>query len=177
MPRHPDRGEAIARMIAAVRPARRLALARGIADRGDRHLCRRHHGRTRAVLPAGADRVHGRIAGRTWRAKSDRGDQARRVDRSRPPRLQFHRRLRGARSRRRRAAGRYAGSAGEAVRPVARRSQGARSGRWPPPSAWSSNSAARWSARSPRSSRICCNCGSRWEPPMREPGFWHGPPR
>ena len=26
-----------------------------------------------------------------------------------------------------------------------------------------------------RSSRICCSCGSRWEPPMREPGFWHGP--
>jgi hypothetical protein len=25
------------------------------------------------------------------------------------------------------------------------------------------------------SSLICCNCGSRWEPPMREPGFWHGP--
>src|SRR5215204_5537113 len=39
---------------------------------------------------------------------------------------------------------------------------------WPPPSAWSGNSAARWSG-------ICCSCGSRWEPPMREPGFWHGP--
>src|SRR5512138_208162 len=45
----------------------------------------------------------------------------------------------------------------------------------PPPSTWSISSAARWSARSRRSSRISCNCASRWEPPMREPGFWHGP--
>ena len=37
------------------------------------------------------------------------------------------------------------------------------------------NSAARWSARWPRSSPICCSCGSRWEPPMREPAFWHAP--
>ena len=26
-----------------------------------------------------------------------------------------------------------------------------------------------------RSSPICCSCGSRWEPPMREPAFWHRP--
>src|SRR5262249_47081864 len=41
--------------------------------------------------------------------------------------------------------------------------------------AWSSSSAARWSGRSPHSSRICCSCGSRWEPPMREPAFWYRP--
>src|SRR5207244_12533355 len=41
--------------------------------------------------------------------------------------------------------------------------------------AWSVSSAARWSERAARSNRICCNCGSRWEQPMREPGFWHGP--
>ena len=39
----------------------------------------------------------------------------------------------------------------------------------------SSSSAARWSGRWPRSSRICCRCGSRWEPLMREPAFWHRP--
>ena len=78
VPRHPDRGEAIARADRGVRPARGVALARGIADGDHRHLCRRHHGRTGIVLSAGADRVHGRIAGRTWRAESDRGDQARR---------------------------------------------------------------------------------------------------
>ena len=76
-----------------VRPARVVAFARGIACRCDRHLCRRHHGRTRPVLPVVADRVHGRIAGRAWRAKSDRGDQARRLDRARPARVQFQRRL------------------------------------------------------------------------------------
>src|SRR5262245_7345364 len=45
----------------------------------------------------------------------------------------------------------------------------------PRPSAWSGSSAPRSSERSPHSSRICCSCGSRWEPPMREPAFWHGP--
>src|SRR5882757_3427536 len=39
----------------------------------------------------------------------------------------------------------------------------------------SSNSAARSTARWRRWSRICCSCGSRWEPPMREPAFWHRP--
>ena len=43
-----------------------------------RHLCRRHDRRARPVLPARADRVHGRLAGRAWRTKSDRGGQARR---------------------------------------------------------------------------------------------------
>ena len=159
-----------------LRPARGVAFARGVADRDDRYLCRRYHGRTRTVLPAGADRVHGRIAGSPWRAKSDRGGQARRVDRAWPPRLQFHRCLRGARRRRRRPAGRHPGSAGEAARPVAGRSGGARSRRWTPPSAWSSSSAARSIARWPRSSRICCSCGSKWERPMREPAFWYRPP-
>src|SRR5215813_9003833 len=41
--------------------------------------------------------------------------------------------------------------------------------------AWSSSSAARWIARSWRSSPIFFSCGSRWEPPMREPAFWHTP--
>src|SRR5215475_3403025 len=42
-------------------------------------------------------------------------------------------------------------------------------------SASSSSLAARSIAHSPRSSRICCSCGSRWEPPMREPDFWYRP--
>jgi hypothetical protein len=42
-----------------------------------------HHGRTGVVLPAGADRVHGRIAGRAWREIRS-GDQARRVGRHGP---------------------------------------------------------------------------------------------
>src|SRR5882757_5934975 len=44
-----------------------------------------------------------------------------------------------------------------------------------PPSAWSNSSAARWSARSRRSNRICCSCGSKWERRMREPAFWYRP--
>src|ERR1700730_6174057 len=44
------------------------------------------------------------------------------------------------------------------------------------PSASSNSSAARWNARSRRSSRICCSSGSKWEPPMREPAFWYRPP-
>src|SRR5882672_5127883 len=44
-----------------------------------------------------------------------------------------------------------------------------------PPSAWSNNSAAGWSARSRRSSRICCSYGSKWERRMREPAFWYRP--
>src|SRR5262245_22767256 len=42
-------------------------------------------------------------------------------------------------------------------------------------SASPSSLAARSIAHSPRSSRICCSCGSRWEPPMREPDFWYRP--
>src|SRR6202521_5817583 len=44
-----------------------------------------------------------------------------------------------------------------------------------PPSAWSNSSAARSTARWPRSNRICCNCGSKWERPMHEPAFWYRP--
>src|SRR3954471_21256410 len=44
-----------------------------------------------------------------------------------------------------------------------------------PASAWSSSSAARWSARSPHWSRICCRSSSRRELRMREPPFWHRP--
>src|SRR6478735_4628580 len=73
------------------RPERGAAFARGIADGGHRYLRRRHHGRIGFVLPAGADRVHGRIAGRAWRTKSDRGRQARCVDRAWPACLQFYR--------------------------------------------------------------------------------------
>src|ERR1700760_2961993 len=43
-------------------------------------------------------------------------------------------------------------------------------------SVWSNSSAAPWSARSPRSSRICCRFSWRREPSMREPAFWHRPP-
>src|SRR4029453_18257843 len=43
------------------------------------------------------------------------------------------------------------------------------------PGGWSGGAAARGSAPSPRWSRICCSCGSKWEPPMREPGFWYRP--
>ena len=133
VPRHPDRGEAIARDRRRVRPAPVAAFARGVADRGHRRLRRRHHGRTRIVLPARANRVHGRIAGRTWRAEPDRGGQARRLDRPRPSRFQFHRCLRGARRRRRRQAGRHAGGAGEAAWPMAGRPCGARILRSRPP--------------------------------------------
>src|SRR6185369_8539297 len=45
----------------------------------------------------------------------------------------------------------------------------------PRPSAGAGNSVARWSARSRHWSHICCKGGSRRAPPMREPGFWHGP--
>src|ERR1700761_8996880 len=44
-----------------------------------------------------------------------------------------------------------------------------------PRRAWWRISAARSIAPWPRSSPICCSCGSRWEPPMREPAFWHAP--
>src|SRR5437899_5917819 len=44
-----------------------------------------------------------------------------------------------------------------------------------PPSAWSSSSAARSTARSQPSNRIFCNCGSKWERRMREPAFWYRP--
>ena len=37
------------------------------------------------------------------------------------------------------------------------------------------SSAARSIARWPRSSPICCNCGSKWERRMREPAFWYRP--
>src|SRR3984957_13013060 len=98
VPRHPHRGEAIARSIGA--SGLRAAL------------------RSREELPTAvtdiylADRVHGRFAGPAWRAESDRGDKARRIDRSRAACLQFHRCLRGARRRWWREAGRHAGSAG-----------------------------------------------------------------
>ena len=176
VPRHPDRGEAIAAHGRGVRPARGVAFARGIADGGHRYLCRRHHGRTRIVLSAGADRVHGRLAGSAWRAESDRGGQARRVDRSWPARVQFRRRLRGARSRRRRAGRPTRQEAlvkqlGQLLADPAAREASVDGRR----RAWSNSSAARWSARWPRSSPICCNCGSKWERPMREPAFWHRP--
>ena len=68
------------------------------------------------------------------------------------------------------------GSAGEATRascwPIRRRA----TCRWRPRPAWSNSSAARSSARSRRSNPISCSCGSKWEPPMREPAFWHRPP-
>src|SRR5436305_8115982 len=44
-----------------------------------------------------------------------------------------------------------------------------------PPRAWSTYWAAPWRRRWRRSNPTSCNCGSRWEPPMREPAFWHRP--
>ena len=78
VPRHPNRGEAIARAIAASGLHVALRSREELPTAATDDLRRRHHGRTGIVLSAGADRVHGRIAGRTWRAKSDRGGQARR---------------------------------------------------------------------------------------------------
>ena len=123
VPRHPNRGEAIAGMIAASGLHVGVALARGFADRDHRHLRRRYHGRVGLVLSARADRVHGRLAGRAWRTEPDRGDQAWRGDRARTACVQFHRRLRRARQRRRRETGRHPASAGEAARAMAGRSR------------------------------------------------------
>jgi phosphotriesterase-related protein len=47
------------------------AIARACARPGNGNLCRRHDRRTRNLLPAGADRIHGRLARETWRAKPD----------------------------------------------------------------------------------------------------------
>src|SRR6266704_112569 len=44
-----------------------------------------------------------------------------------------------------------------------------------PPCTWWASWAARWRRRWRRSHPTCCNCGSRWEPRMREPAFWHRP--
>ena len=68
------------------------------------------------------------------------------------------------------------GSAGEAARPVAGRSGGARIVGRGLGARGRSSSAARSIARWPRLSRICCNCGSKWERRMREPAFWYRPP-
>ncbi len=147
VPRHADRGEAIARSIAA------SGLQAGL--------------RSREELPTAATDIYladtmgelglfyrlapivfmGGSLVAAWRAKSDRGDQARRVDRSWPACLQFHRCLRSARYRRRRATGRRPGSAGETARPAIGRSQGARCFAERPPSAWSNSSAARSNGR------------------------------
>ena len=182
-----DRDRAAASAIAARRSPRMIAasglhadvaLARGIADRGHRHLCRRHHGRTRIVLPAGADRVHGRLAGRAWRTESDRGGQARRVDRAWPARLQFHRRL----SRRSidaggATAGRHAGSAGASSSascwPIRRRATASVDAA--DPRGRTARRRARAHARGARTLSAAI-AASRWERPMREPAFWHRPP-
>src|SRR3954462_9247152 len=44
-----------------------------------------------------------------------------------------------------------------------------------PPRGWWTNWVARWRRRWWRSSPTSCNCGSRWEPPVREPDFWDRP--
>src|SRR4051812_5931223 len=80
-------------------------------------------GGARPVLPARAGGIHGRLAGRTWRPESDRGDQAWRRDRARTACLQFLRCLRCARCRRRRAAGRRPSGAGQADRAMAGQSR------------------------------------------------------
>ncbi len=91
VPRHANRGEAVAQLVteAGLRPG--LRSREDSAGCDHRYLCRRHDGRARPVLSPRADRVHGRLAGRAWRPESDRGDQARRRDRARPARVQFHR--------------------------------------------------------------------------------------
>jgi 3-deoxy-D-manno-octulosonic-acid transferase len=55
----------------------RAALAPRATDAGHRDLYCRYIGRARPDVPAGADRVHGRIAGAPRRAKSNRGNPAR----------------------------------------------------------------------------------------------------
>ncbi len=55
----------------------RATVAPRATDAGHRGLYRRYIGRARSDVPAGADRVHGRVAGAPRRAKSDRGDPAR----------------------------------------------------------------------------------------------------
>ena len=70
-----------------------------LPGRRHRYLRRRHDRRARPDLSARADRVHGRLAGRAWRAKSDRGGEARRRDPARPACVEFRRNLFGARCR------------------------------------------------------------------------------
>src|SRR5262249_46123138 len=69
------------------RPRGGAALARGIAARGHRRLCRRHAGRARSDLPARADRVRRRLARYPWRPESDRANQAGGGGFSPPPRF------------------------------------------------------------------------------------------
>ena len=77
-PRHPDRGPGILEMAQAAGLKASAALARGIAGARHRTLCRRHAGRARPDLSAGADRVRRRLAREPRRPESDRADQARR---------------------------------------------------------------------------------------------------
>ena len=77
-PRHPERGAASPNSPRAAGLNVTPALARRTAGRRDRHLCRRHGGRTRPDLSPGADRVRRRLADPAWRAESDRARQARR---------------------------------------------------------------------------------------------------
>ena len=108
VPRHPDRGVSIARMIAAaglqpsLRSREELPMAATdiyVADTmGELGLFYR----LAPIVFMGGSLVA------AWRAESDRGGQARRIDRPWSPRVQFRRRLRGARRRGRRQAGRHA---------------------------------------------------------------------
>ena len=62
VPRHPQRGGGIAEIARAAGLKRPFALARRIARRDDRRLYRRHGGRARHHLSAGADRFRRRLA-------------------------------------------------------------------------------------------------------------------
>ena len=100
VPRHPDRGASIAEIARGAGLAVAQRSLGELPDRDHRNLCRRHHGRTRPDLSHRADRVHGRLAGRARRAKSDRGRQARRRRRPWPACVEFRGNLRGARMQR-----------------------------------------------------------------------------
>ena len=77
-PRHPERGQGIAE-IAKVSGLTAVLRSRDqLPTPIDRHLRCRHGRRAWPGLSAGADRVRRRFAGQPRRAKSDRGDQARR---------------------------------------------------------------------------------------------------
>ena len=93
VPRHPNRGEAIARMIAA------SGLEVTLRSRDEQPAAATDiyvadtMGELGLFYRLAPNRVHGRFAGAARRTKSDRGGQARRIDRAWTARIQFHRRL------------------------------------------------------------------------------------
>ena len=166
VPRHPDRGPAIARTVAT------SGLAPGVAV--TRRICRplrpRSMSRIRSASSAcstGSRRSSSwadRWSSMAGRIRSRRSSWALRSCTVRTC-INFADVYEALDCVRRRAAGRRSRSAGEAARSVAGRSgRAATRSQCGRPRVSSENSAARWSARWPRSSPTCCNCGSRWEP-------------